>query len=333
MAKFRRPIRRTVVSVLALVLVPYAFSRIASSWRRVTVHAQPSLDSSTAIAPSLRVACYNIAHGRGQSQSNWTGESRQTRKKRLDEIAELIKSVDADIVVLNEVDFDSSWSHSVNQAAYLAEAAGYPYRAEQRNLDFRVLFWTWRFGNAVLSRVPIHEAKTVDFPSYSMIETVLAGKKRGLNCSVEFDGARVSIAAVHLSHRSEAIRAKCTELMTASILVGDFNSTPKGFPGTVTDNDEGNAIDRLDATSRFQRRPLNPPHKDTEMTYHSAAPQSIIDWVLVSTDWHIADYQAVPSLLSDHRMVVAELIPVVTDMPSDQRPDLEQEHLDSRMKP
>ena len=162
----RRVVACTICLALILVIAPYVFSRIASSWRCLSIHALPArVDNLPLNGRALRIACYNIAHGRGQSKTNWTGEGKTERRQRLDEIAQQIRSVDADIIVLNEVDFDSSWSFSVNQAQYLADAAGYPFRAEQRNLDFRLLAWKWRFGNAVLSRFPIRDAKILDLPS------------------------------------------------------------------------------------------------------------------------------------------------------------------------
>ncbi len=39
----------------------------------------------------LRVACYNIAHGRGVAVSNWDGGDRAERIARLDQIAELLR--------------------------------------------------------------------------------------------------------------------------------------------------------------------------------------------------------------------------------------------------
>ena len=57
----------------------------------------------------------------------------------MDQIAALLRTINADVVVLNEVDFDSTWTHSVDEARYLAEKAGYPFLAEQRNIDYRVL--------------------------------------------------------------------------------------------------------------------------------------------------------------------------------------------------
>jgi endonuclease/exonuclease/phosphatase family metal-dependent hydrolase len=142
------------------------------------------------------------------------GGTAEERKTRLDQIAELLQDIDADIVVLNEVDFDSSWSLSTNQARYLAQQAGYSYWAEQRNLDFRVLTWKWRFGNAILSRYPILQSSVIDLPGFSSVETFFAGKKRALNCTVELNGNKVRILAVHLCHRSEAIRARSAEVLS-----------------------------------------------------------------------------------------------------------------------
>ena len=311
MQKLRRIAFRAGVLALALTLFPYVFSRIASVWRCTTTYVADEPIPADGDNRSLRVACYNLAHGRGQSRTNWTNEPPQLRLKRLDDIAELIRSVNADIVILNEVDFDSSWSHSLDQAQYLATAADYPYRVEQRNLDFRLLFWTWRFGNAILSRHPIKATRVLEFPGYSIFETLLVGKKRGIECSIEFADTQVVVAGVHLSHRSEALRARSTEFLGAQIIGGDFNSTPSGFPDSVADTAEGNAMDRIDTQLGFSRRPRNPPANTSELTFHSAKPKSVIDWILVSDDWHFVEYDVIPSLLSDHRMVVAEVIPAV----------------------
>lgn len=313
--KLFRRICLVAIILLAVVLVPYAFSRIASSWRRISAHSNADLPAKISERGVLRVACYNIAHGRGLATSNWRGGRAEERKTRLSQIADLLRDIDADIVVLNEVDFDSSWSSSTNQARFLAKQAGYPYWAEQRNVDFRVLTWKWRFGNAVLSRYPIVQASVVDLPGFSNFETFFGGKKRALSCTVELKGDRVRVVAVHLCHRSEAIRARSAEVITeiassdtvASIVAGDFNSTPTGFPNSESATALGNAMGILDASALFQRRPEQPSGSPAELTYHSTQPASTIDWILVPRNWHIIEYRVEPSVLSDHRPVVAEL--------------------------
>ncbi|MEO0475009.1 MAG: endonuclease/exonuclease/phosphatase family protein [Planctomycetota bacterium] len=263
----------------------------------------------------LHIACYNIAHGRGLAESNWGGGTRAGREQRLDDIASLLRELDADVVVLNECDFDASWSQSVDQAAYLAQQAGYPHIATLRNLDFRVGLWTWRFGNAVLSRHPIIEAREIDQPGYAKWETAMAGKKRTLFCEIEIGGERVGIAAVHLSHRSEELRVDSAQNLVnfakfydhPLILAVDFNSTPTGFPGSQADQYGNNAMDVIDALGLFQRRPEQPPTDPADFTFRSDNPTRVIDWVLLSNHFEIADYRIIDSPLSDHRPIVAEV--------------------------
>ncbi|MEM9914360.1 MAG: endonuclease/exonuclease/phosphatase family protein [Planctomycetota bacterium] len=259
------------------------------------------------------MACYNIAHGRGLAQDNWSGGTPEERLQRLDEIADLLLNLDADVVVLNEVDFDASWSHRVNQAQYLAEAAGYRYIAEQRNLDFRMLWRTWKFGNAVLSRHPITHSELIDFPEFSAAESLLAGKKRGLACTLDVNGRSIRVLAVHLSHRSESLRSRSADLLVVpptepTILAGDFNSTPTGFPYSQSSEHHGNAIDKIDATGLFTRRPVDPPIDQGELTFHADEPKNIIDWIMATHELTMLDYRVVDSLLSDHRPIVADLL-------------------------
>lgn len=287
---------------------------MASPWRCVSIHSNTETPQQEA-SESLKILSYNIAHGRGLATSNWQGGTIEAKQQRLTDIAELLRSLDADIVVLNEVDFDSSWSSCTNQAAYLAKHAGYKYWAEQRNLDFRVITWKWRFGNAVLSRHPIVESRAIDLPGFSSIESILAGKKRGLDCLVEVNDQKIRILAVHLCHRSEAIRAESAEILreraasdsTTTIIAGDFNSSPQGFPDAESDPARGNAMDRLDASELFSRRPVKRPTSDSEFTYHSAKPTSTIDWILAPRESPILEYRTVPSALSDHRPVWAQI--------------------------
>jgi endonuclease/exonuclease/phosphatase family metal-dependent hydrolase len=315
-AKLLRRLRKITFILLALVLVPYAFSRVASSWRCVGVHTHGDLPASTSEADTLRIACYNIAHGRGLAASNWEGGTAENRAARLDQIADLLRSLDTDVVVLNEVDFDSSWSYSVNQARYLARRAGYPFWVEQRNVDVRLLTWKWRFGNAVLSKYPITEASVIDLPAYSAVESLLAGKKRGVSCTINISGQPMRILGVHLSHRSEAVRAQSATVLTQitssesvpTIVAGDLNSSPTGLPNSQSDPEAGNAMDILDASAQFQRRPAQAPRDRAEMTFPSAQPEVVIDWILIPKNWKFTDYRVEASTLSDHRPVLAELL-------------------------
>lgn len=306
-----------LVAALAALVLPYIFSRLVSPWRVVSLHSTTVAEHTELPVTQLRIISYNIAHGRGVAVSNWDGGDREQRTERLARIAELLRKLDADIVVLNEVDFDSSWSHSVNQALFLAESAKYPYWAEQRNLDFRLLAWKWRFGNVVLSRWPITNARAVDLPGYALWETVLAGKKRAVMCDVAAGEQKVSIVGVHLSHRSEELRVRSAIMLAEivaendlpTIIAGDLNSTPPGFPYSVSDQHGNNAIASIDKTAHLRRFPTIRPTVNDDLTFHSAKPRSVIDWILIPRNWKFLQYSVELSQLSDHRPVCADVAP------------------------
>lgn len=311
--------------VATIVLSPYLTSRVLNPGRRVQLRTATSqsggTDRTAETDRPLRVACYNIAHGRGVPFDNWNGESKAVRLDRLLGIASRLREIDADIVALNEVDFESSWSHKVNQAEVLAKNAGYPYWVEQRNLDFRVGTWTWRFGNAILSRYPIRDAQSIEFPGYSALEPLLAGKKRGVYGTIELDRKRfpslpqIGFVSAHLSHRSEQLRVDSADMIgklvsksTVPVLVaGDFNSSPPGFAKSSSTDSGQNAITTFDDSQLFERRPMTNPAA-SELTFPSDGPEQVIDWILVPKSLEIVEYKVVNLDLSDHLPVVVDVV-------------------------
>lgn len=260
---------------------------------------------------SLRIGIYNIAHGRGTAESNWDGGTPGKRKERLDAIAELLCAADLDVIVLNEVDFDSTWSGGVDQAAWIAQKLRFPHIVEQRNLDFAVPFFRLGFGNAVLSRYPLKSVRAIDYPAHSETEAFLAGKKRGLLCTIELDeGEDIDLLAVHLEHREEDTRVKTAEMIEdlrrASprpfFAAGDFNSMPLGFPACETDGAGRSALSVLLDGGGFVTLPRETPG-DEELTFHSQRPELLIDWVLAPSNWSIAEKEVPDTELSDHRPV------------------------------
>lgn len=306
---------RVLIASLALVFVPYLLSRLTSSMRAMQVFSAAIDSAATEQPETLRIVCFNMAHGRGLASSNWEGGDHTTRRGRLAEISELLDEIDADIVVLNEVDFDASWSGHVNQAELLAMLSGYPYRVEQTNLNFRVLGWTWQFGNAVLSKYPITHAQLIDLPSYSAWEAALVGKKRATQCEVRVGEQTIRVVAAHLSHRSEALRVQSAEMIVKlatagdkpTIVAGDLNSTPPEYPQSEADATGKNAMVVFDESELFRREPTSSPPSDGLLTFPAEQPIRVIDWVLIPRAWQFVDYRAVPTTLSDHRPVVAEI--------------------------
>lgn len=318
MKRHLKRLRNFVLLIAVVVLVPYLWSRGLSPSRCIRVRSHVAdLEKPSTRPDSLRIASYNIAHGRGLPFDNWNGESKDVRRERLDAIADLIREMDADIVVLNEVDFEASWSHKVNQAEHIAKRAGYPYWVEERNLDFRIVNYTWRFGNAILSRYPVKQAKVVQLPSYENWETSMAGKKRAVFATFDlptFQSQPIGIVGAHLSHRSEHVRNESAKMLCdlaahagmPVFVAGDLNSCPPDFPkSSITPNNE-NAITTFDASNLFQRQPTTMP-TIPEMTFPSDSPAQVIDWVLVPTRFDVINYVVRDAKLSDHRPIYTDV--------------------------
>jgi len=317
-----RLLRWSLLLAMCSVLVPYVWSRVASRSRCVQIRSRATSTrlpgKSTDDQASLRIASYNIAHGRGLPFVNWNGESKEIRRQRLDDIAAVLREMDADIVALNEVDFNASWSHKVNQAEYLAKQAGYAYWVEQRNLDFRIANYTWQFGNAILSRCPIKHAEPVQLPSYERWETFMAGKKRAVLAVIELEvdgiSQQIGFASAHLSHRSEEVRNASAKMLCQVVaekgmpvfVAGDMNSSPVGFPKSTMTGHGENAIQSFDESGLFQRHPMTVP-EGAQMTFPADKAQQVIDWILIPKSFNLLQYRVLDSQLSDHRPVFLDV--------------------------
>ncbi|MDB2673451.1 endonuclease/exonuclease/phosphatase family protein [Akkermansiaceae bacterium] len=293
-----KKILKIILWVIALTLLWFGVIRATSGSRAVTVSGDGGvLDKWDG---TLKIGCYNIAHGRGEEPggSNWEGGSKKERKQRLDEIADLIREQDLDLVILNEVDFNCTWSHGVNQAQALAEDCGYPFVVEQRNLDLGIPFFRVAIGNAILSRFPIGDASGVEYPEVKWWEPIAAGKKEGVKVVVNLpDDASLELCGVHTETRDAKVRKGSVEALLKSagersVLAGDFNSVRAG-DGTT-------AIDLIFNDGRWKEA------KASGATFPTAKPEIRIDWIFVPRDWEELNSKVLVKNLSDHAMVVGE---------------------------
>jgi endonuclease/exonuclease/phosphatase family metal-dependent hydrolase len=305
-----------LLSLLGLILGWSLLNRALSPWRAVRLHETVLPEGPQGdFAGRLRIGAYNIAHGRGAASKHWSTLEKETILERVKKIAQLLRDANLDIVVLNEVDFDSVWFGHINQAELIAREAGFPFWAEQRNIDMALPFIRIRYGNALLSRYPILAARRLPFAGHHALETIFLGRKQGLVCTVDLSGAhRLRVLAVHLEHRLEARRLSAAHLIDEErlastvplIAAGDFNSTPAHFPQATPDDQGRTALSWLLAQGAYQTLPTATPVQD-EMTYWSLKPTRVIDWILVPGDWQIISQTVFLQPLSDHRAVVMEV--------------------------
>lgn len=165
----------------------------------------------------LRLAAFNIAHGRGLD-----------RKVDLDRTASVIQDMAAHVVCLQEVDRHfGDRSNNLDQGLALSRA-----------LDMQVVYGASvtrsprngrprEYGNAILSHLPILSHELHPLPSGSEQEPRSAQR-----VLLELDGGALWVVNTHLSHASAedrraqaaAVRALVDDEMGTAVIAGDFNA-------------------------------------------------------------------------------------------------------------
>jgi len=218
-------------------------------------------------------------------------------------MAALMRSNRLDVVVLNEVDFSAWGSHGVNQARFLAEAAGFGWWLEQSNYDVNYVGFNFHAGNAIVSRYPLKDAKLIRYHHQRPLQKALIGVKRGAICTVELpDGTEFKLVAVHLDHENPETRIESVKVLRKLtkdsplpvVFAGDFNSEP----GT----DRTSGLDHLLKTHRHRAK----KSEAEDLTWPSAQPTRALDWVLVPPEWTFLEKSQPPATYSDHRLVIVE---------------------------
>lgn len=311
-----------LLATLAVTALWWGAGRLTAASRSLTVRTlggvEPSRPSSApAEDGELRVLTWNLAHGRGDARPgllrNWSGGSVEERAARLARIALILRQLDADVVVLNEVDFRSSWSGGLNQAEVLARAAGYPTLVQQTNYDVRLPFASFWFGNVLLTRLPVRGVERLAIPPHRRIERILVGAKRASLVRLDTGDGPVDVVPVHLEPRSEATRLGAVPVFAAArerepapmILAGDFNTSPAGWPGAA----DRTAVSELLERGWRSPRALGPPGP-REWTFETFDLARAIDWVLVEPPLRAARARVIRGVgeLSDHAPVVSAVM-------------------------
>ena len=240
-----------------------------------------NLTSSSDTSAPIRVATYNIKHGRGMDGV-----------VDLERTLATLKSLNADVIALQEVDDQARRSGGVDQASWLAERLGM-HAAYGAFMDFQ----GGRYGLAILSRRPILSHESWRLPEGNEPRVALATR-------IETDAGEVITAvAVHFdwvkddvfryAQALETLRQIQT-LDTPWIVFGDFNDVPDSRTMNAFRKVAGNA-----------RKP-----SDSSATFPADEPTIEIDYILSgpSSSWSPTSATVIKeSIASDHRPVVAEL--------------------------
>jgi endonuclease/exonuclease/phosphatase family metal-dependent hydrolase len=215
----------------------------------------------------LRVVSYNIHSGRNLF---W--------RKRLGEMAATLRELEADVIGLQEVHQNSKYGY---QAAYLADRLECEYIFSPS-----ITVADGYYGNALLTRIPIHRYQTVHLPAKKeqrcLLQSVLG-----------WYGGSIGVWVTHCSLNPMSRLQQMQMLMNEAklhpqmplILLGDFNTTTASFEPVLHDCAPV-AGKQLPTLPAFRRR---------------------IDYIFASRHWKILKYELSPARWSDHVPVIATL--------------------------
>ncbi len=157
---------------------------------------------------TLRIGSYNLAAGRQVG-----------RDMRV--LGRDIRTLDLDLVGVQEVDQLVARSGCVDTMHLLSESSGLPHYAFFRAIDFQ----GGEYGIGILSRYPITATERHELPSMGRERRVLG------YAHIDVNGTPVHFFVTHLSYEDRAIRtlqfpevARLTARHTPFVLVGDFNT-------------------------------------------------------------------------------------------------------------
>ena len=246
--------------------------------------------------PFLRVLTLNAAHGRSDGP-NQLLLGKDSFKANLEQIGDLLQMTQADIVALQEADGPSWWSGGFDHARSLAEQADYPFHFRADHATS----WLYRYGTAVLSRLPLAASHSHRFPAspptprkgFVISEVAVPAPDPGAQpvevdvLSVHFDYLSRRAQARQLDHLQDVLEERDNPV----IVLGDFNSSW---------HRENSPVRRLAQRSGLKTWQPDALHLDT----HEGER---IDWILISDHFEFHSYRVLTDVVSDHLPVLAEI--------------------------
>jgi endonuclease/exonuclease/phosphatase family metal-dependent hydrolase len=237
------------------------------------------LCSDAAAQATLRIAAYNIKHGEGLDGV-----------VALERAADVLRSLDADVITLQEIDRGVARTEGVDQARRLGELLGMSAHFG----DF-MPYQGGEYGMAVLTRLPVLSVTNHRLPDGEEPRSALE-----VRVAVGPDGRPVSVVGIHLYMTPEERLAQAQALnealaeSTPVVLAGDFNSR------------RGDRILRFLAESDWFVVDKRGPFE----TFPADEPAREIDFVMLrpAAAFEVVEHTVVDErLASDHRPLLVVL--------------------------
>jgi len=291
------------------------------------------------------VLTWNIAYayGFGSDGEGYVPRTSEEMANRLKRIGEIIHRSGADIVLLQEIDFDSHRSHNVDQLEELSHVAGLRYAA--RAVTWKaghVPFPYWPpnhhfgamcSGGAVLSRYPITVNRIALHPKpnknpwwhndfypfrYSQQVAIQRGEQVIWVINNHLEAYDQANRVQQANALAEIVRT-LTNVTEVIIAGGDMNTIPPeatmhhGYPDRPNADYRGDTtMNILRSISVFKEVVKVESYLENESAFFTApahAPNRRLDYLFVPENMPVTDVRMIPTGdLSDHLPVRVELV-------------------------
>ncbi|HYE83474.1 MAG TPA: endonuclease/exonuclease/phosphatase family protein [Clostridia bacterium] len=224
--------------------------------------------------PAIKVMTYNIH--RGINKNN---------ELDLDGIVEVIKNSGAEIIALQEVERYSVRTGFKDQIGYIADKLSMHYAFGK---SINIL--NGQYGNAILSIYPIEEYEVSKLPSEGERRTLL---KAGL----DIDGNKISVYNTHLGLNESERAMQIEEIIKITgddkyfLLAGDFNMRS----------------DKLAMIYKSLTDCASFEDGEEKVTFESEGLSERIDYIFVSKEFEIKEFDVIHTDASDHYPVISKI--------------------------
>ncbi len=318
----------SIAGLLAWTSYPWSIQE--ASFKPEIISVEPDTMMEVSETPSvLKILTFNIGflYGRGSEGPGYEHREMDFYQKTIDKLSQEIKNWDADVVCLQEIDFDSSRSHGVNQAQYIAKKAGYPYVAEAVSWESNYIpfpywplknnFGRMRSGGAVISKYPLtdHEvvllAKPMSQPwwynlfylhRYFQKITINVGEKKFKLINLHLEAFDKVDRKSQTTKLVEKVKAEKID-----IVAGDFNTLPpsaakrsKFYNEDDYENDSSYEVMAKAGLSEVIPDDIYSKDESLYFTFPAWAPDRRLDYIWYKPDLKMMKAEVLPSAISDH---------------------------------
>lgn len=317
-----------IIGLFAYASYPWSISEVTSTPDTVVIETEDMVEPEE--HPSvIKILTFNIGflYGRGSEGPGYEHREKDFYEKALGKLTSEIKDWGADIVFLQEIDFDSSRSHNIDQAKFIARKAGYPFVAEAVSWESNYIpfpywpvknnFGKMKSGGAILSKYPLsnHHVTLLGKPLAQPWWYNLFYLHRYLQkATVTIGDKKFNIINLHLEAFDKVDRksqtVKLVEMIkkeNIDIVAGDFNTLPpsatkrsKFYNDDDYENDGSYGVLLSSGLSEVIPDEIYAKEENLYFTFPAWAPDRRLDYIWYKPDLKMMKAEVLPSASSDH---------------------------------